>query len=633
MMTVGTVSSLSRTRHAVIALALAILCVHGGLLLATIKDWRVTIDSAYHVSMARAYATHFPVRWDHINFGPAGRPNLQAPLLYIVVGALGRAMGGNGSDFVLANAVVAVLQWAAAMGTASFFALTLGGEWAMLLAAALLSGAGFAATSFAVGIPSGWLFIAVPWAIHFFLKRRLVLATLFVAAAIYVHVAGLLVAPLGILAAALLCRRWRDLMIVGACTALITAPYTVHLARYVGWFSGVRSYSALLFDPMLDVLGIAGLFAALRQPRRNAMLIAWTVAPIAWLFQDPGRFVLQSGLAASVLGGVWIASMFGELSAKRRALWAATIGGVATLCPFGVPAIAAETAWAAGAHYPRALDWQTARALAGVIRAHGLQGYLVADYQPSFCPAIAVYGRIVCEKGHWVEVQPRIDPADALSAASKIYVLPLEVSDPALEAMVRDGWVRVWGGSGDSSVVTLAARPALDSASAAAGQIVASNAAWLSAHAKNNSLDGTAWLTPLRAAALRAMRRQLANQRARAGRIELALLVYAYALEPGFPAGADRVRRAAGAFGVIASFLGDDLALDYETEAATARLRWRFGLLSSAADSMREQPPPDVEFERALLETIEMYLVTGGGTFSERPPGDALPWIHIARRG
>jgi hypothetical protein len=77
--------------------------------------------------------------------------------------------------------MLAAVQWAAAMATAAFFALLLGGEWAMLFAAALLSGAGFAATSFAVGIPSGWLFILIPWAIHFFLRR-------------YVHIAGLVTA-------------------------------------------------------------------------------------------------------------------------------------------------------------------------------------------------------------------------------------------------------------------------------------------------------------------------------------------------------------------------------------------------------------------------------------------------------
>ena len=50
----------------------------------------------------------------------------------------------------------------------------------------------------------------------------------------------------------------------------------------------------------------------------------------------------------------------------------------------------------AGVRYPRVLDWQEARALAGTIERHGLAEKLVADYQPALCPAIAVYAPIAC---------------------------------------------------------------------------------------------------------------------------------------------------------------------------------------------------------------------------------------------
>ena len=420
--------------------------------------------------------------------------------MYMAVGAIGRAMGGRGGDYVLANAMLAAVQWAAAMATAAFFALLLGGEWAMLLAAALLSGAGFAATSFAIGIPSGWLFILIPWAIHFFLRRRLVLATIIISAAIYVHIAGLVTAPLGIVVAAVLSRRWRDLLLVGIATAIITAPYSVHCLRYVGWFSGVRNYSALLFDPMLDVLGLVGLVAALRHPRDNALLVAWAAAPVAWLFQDPSRFILQSGLAASVLAAVWLVARLARMRGTPRTVCVAIITAIATLCPFGVPALATEVAWSLGFRYPRAIDWKSAETLAGVIQHNDLSGKLVSDYQPSLCPAIAVYAPISCDKGHWVEVQPQVDPADALSAARKVYVLALKSDDTALEAMARRGWLRVWGGTSgtaDSTVVTLAARAPLDAASAAVGQMVATEAAWLSSHAVNNSFRGGDWLAML----------------------------------------------------------------------------------------------------------------------------------------
>lgn len=619
-------------RRWVILAAIFMLCAHGALLLATLPDWRVTIDSAYHVSLARAYGEHGLVPWDHINFGPAGRPNLQAPLMYMVIGGIGRLMGGTGDAYVLANAIVAFAQWAAAMATAAAFALWLGGEWAMLLAVALLSGGAFAATSFAVGIPSGWLFIVTPWAIHFFLRRRLGLAALLTSAAIYLHIAGYVTAPLGIVVAAALTRRWRDLFVVGAATALITAPYSVHLLRHVRWFSGVREHSALLFDPLLDLLGLAGALTALKRPRDNALLAAWAAAPVAWLFQDPGRFVLQSGLAASVLAGIWLTAKLNGMGERRRVAYAIALVVIATLCPLGVPALGAEAAWTAGIRYPRAIDWNGARALARVIESNGLRGRLIADYMPALCPAIAVYAPITCEKGHWVEVQPPVDPADALSAARKVYVLPLDADDAMLVAMARRGWIRAWGGTAHSTVATLSLRAPRNAAATAAAGIIATQADWLSRRTVNNSFATGDWATMLSPAAFGARRARLIEQRERAGRIELALLVYAYALEPRHPNDAARMRRAARGFGVIASFLGDDLALDFESDAATARLKRALGPLAFAAQALAPRPSRDPRFARALGETLGVYLITNGATFAARPAGDDLPWLSALWR-
>ena len=609
-------------RRWVIIAAIVIFCLHGALLLSTLNDWRVTLDSGYHVSLARQYGEHGLVAWDRINFGPGGRPNLQAPLLHLAIGAIGRAVGGTGDDYVLANAILATAQWAAAIATAAFFALTLGGEWAMLLAAALLSGAGYASASFASGIPSGWLFILTPWAIQLFIDRRLAPAAVAASAAIYVHIGGLAMVPLGMIVAAALTRRWGDLIRVGLAIAIITAPCSLHCLRYAQWFSGVRNCSPLLLDPLLDALGLIGLAAAMERPRDNAFLIAWAIAPLAWLFQDPGRFVVQSGLAASVLAAVWLSGWLARMRETSRAAVAALVIALATLTPFGSPALATEAAWAAGVRYPRALDWQEASALAGAIERHGFTEKLVAVYQPALCPAIAVYAPIACEKGHWVEVQPPADPADAVAAASKVYVLPLRPDDPALDATVRRGWLRAWGGAADSTVVTLASSIPLEAASAATGQIVAADAAWLSAHAIDNALRSDEWVAMFSPGKLRARRTQLLEQREHAGRIQIALLVYAAALEPSFPPQAAAMRRAARSFGVIASFLGDGLARGFETGAATARLRWRMGMLSAAAQSMGRQPPPDEEFERALNETVEVYLASKGVTFFERPPAD-----------
>lgn len=625
----------ARRNRWVIAAALIVLSIHGALLLATLGDWRVTIDSAYHVSLARAYGEHGLVPWDHINFGPRGRPNLQGPLMYFAIGGIGRLMGGSGNDYVLANAIVAAAQWTAAMATAGLFALWIGGEWAMLIAVALLSGAGFAATSFAVGIPSGWLFILTPWAIYFFLDRRIRLAALFTAAAIYVHIGGYATAPLGIAIAAVLTRRWRDLFLVGIAVAFLTAPYTVHCLRYWEWLRDFHSHSALLFDPMLDVLGLAGLIAVLKHPRDNAFLAAWAGAPIAWFFQDPGRFILQSGLAASVLAGIWIAPWLCAMSARRRMAFAAVIVGLATLFPLGVPALGAEAAWAAGIHYPRPVNWHDAHKIARVIQNNGLTDDLVADYMPALCPAIAVYAPISCEKGHWVEVQPLIDPADAISAGRKVYVLPLSAHDAALTAMERRRWVRVWGGTKHSTVATLTAPAPLGDAAAAAGRIVATQAGWLSEHAVNNSFNSADWRVPLSPPELAAWHVRLLNQRERGGRIELALILYAYALEPQHPTQAAAMRRTARGFGVIASFLGDDLALDYESSADTANLRRALARLAAAAKPLAagsESAATRSAFAQALLRTLPTYLVMSGTTFAERPGSDNLPWLSALRK-
>ncbi len=248
------------------------------------------------------------------------------------------------------------------------------------------------------------------------------------------------------------------------------------------------------------------------------------------------------------------------------------------------------------------------------------------------CPTIAVYAPITCEKGHWVEVQPPVDPADDLSATDMVYVLPLESGDPALESMARDRWVRAAGSVDDATVLTLSGRAPLAEASIAAGRAVAVEAAWLSSHAVNNSLSTGDLAALFYPPALSARRRELAEQRERAGRMQLALIVYAAALEPDFPQAASRMRRAARRVGVIASFLGDGLALDFESDAATARLKWRLGLLASAAQSLGRVPPPDAGLERALDETFDVYLMSRGATFFERPPSSYVAWLGTLRQ-
>ncbi|MGH7931748.1 MAG: hypothetical protein ACREQN_01130 [Candidatus Binataceae bacterium] len=624
----------------VVLVAMALLCVHGGLLAASIPNYRVTIDSAYHVSLARDYGEHGQAWWDHINFGPRGRPNLQAPLMHAVVGAVGRALGGSGDDYVLANAIVAVAQWAAAMGTAGFFAYELGGAWALLLAAALLSGAAFAGGSFAVGIPSGWMFILTAWAIWFFLRDRAWVAAIFTSAAIYAHLGGYATAPLGIIIAAALSGRWRALMVTGVITAIVTAPYTIHVIRYLGWLSGVHSHSALLFDPMLDLIGFAGAARLFRHPRRNAFMVAWLCAPAAWIFQDPGRFILQSGMAASVAAALLLVDLIGRAANRRRMItYAAAIAAVATIFPLGAPSLASEISWDAGFRYPRVIEWHRARTLAGDIEQAGLGNMLVAEYNPALCPALAVYAPLTCEKGHWIEVEPRHDPADLLGAAAKVYVLPLATGDTALAAAQARGWIVIHGGAAGAAVVTLARKPSVATAAAYADGAIANEGRWLAANAINNSLALANWHRMVSATAFDEFQHRLALQRAHAGRLELACIIYAYALEGDAEGGvnggdAHEMRRVARGMGVTASFLGDGLALDFIGGARFAELRRNFARVATVAAQQMEHAPPDRHglttarlLENSLDRLLAIVLTMRGDTFAARPAGDSVPWL------
>jgi hypothetical protein len=65
----GTQSSEYRNRNARYV-TWVIIGVNALLLVVSLTDYRVRIDSGYHISLARWYAAHGTAWWDHINFGP-----------------------------------------------------------------------------------------------------------------------------------------------------------------------------------------------------------------------------------------------------------------------------------------------------------------------------------------------------------------------------------------------------------------------------------------------------------------------------------------------------------------------------------------------------------------------------------
>src|SRR5215472_10870412 len=571
----------------------SIVAVNGVLLLYAVPDYRVAIDAGYHISLAQQYAAHGAVWWDHINFGPGGRPNLQGPALQVAIAVLGLLFGGDPHGFILANALLGLLQWFAALLTVMYFARRLGGDFAALFAVAMLAGSAYASGSFAIGIPSGWLFISTPWAIYFFLEERLVLATLVTALSCYIHLGGFATAPVGITISAIVTRKWRPLLIVGVATALLTSPFWIHFLSNLAWYRGQHGHEALHFDLFIDLLAIAGIVLYLRRPTNNPFLFAWTFSPLAWLLQDPSRFAAQSTMAGSVLGGLVLADLARHLSAPRlRAVFVAGMVALATLFPLGIPSLLAEVTWDVGLKFPRSLNWERASAIADVIAHNHLNDRLAAVYQNSFGPAIAVFTPLVLQRGHWVEVQPKVDPALELSAGVKLYVVPLAPDDPVLRMMESRGLIRVWGGTPDTAVVTLLRRGDPDALRPMVLQILETNADWLGDHASNNQLAPPAVLLKnIGAAALQARRQKMDVQRFHAGRMEMACLVYAYALEPTSPHGARSFRNRALGFGEMSSFLSDDDPLGYISADRHRRFRENMLALASALkDSTANDP-------------------------------------------
>jgi hypothetical protein len=599
-------SSIDRSQAAQVVTC-TIFGVNLALLLYSIPDYRVSIDSGYHISLARWYAEHGSAWWDYINFGPGGRPNLQGPALHIAIAMLGKILGGTADSFILANALLAVTQWSAAILTAWYFARRLGGDIAAMFAVALLAGSAYASGSFYVGIPSGWLFITIPWAIHFFLADQLIAATLLTSIACYTHLGGFLTVPLGIAIAALLERRWRALAIVGITTTILTSPYWAHFLLNLAWYRGQHGHEALHLDPLIDILAIAGAVWFFRHPREHHFLIAWAAAPLAWLVQDPNRFAAQSTLAGSVIGGLFLADMMVRIAWPRfRIAFAALMVTFATILPLGIPNLLALVAWDAGLHFPRALDWDQARGLADVLERNHLSNVRLSVYETSFGPSIAVFTPVVLYRGHWVEVQPRNDPADDLSAATWIYVVPLAPDDPVLTQMDEMGPMYVYGGTTDSAVVGLTHPGDPAKLAPVASRILAENARWLAAHAINNKMPPPAQLVKLlSSAALEAHRRTMDEQRFHAGRMEIACLVYAYSLEATQPDVAHLFRNVARGFGSLASFLSDGDPVGYASDAQHAEMKRN---MTALADTLDANPPGSAAVRNAAHRLFYDYF-------------------------
>lgn len=575
-----------------------VVALHGVFLAAMLPDYFADNDLGFHVSLGRQYGEHGTYFWDHLNWAPTGRPNLQGPALHAAIGLLGRVLGGGGDDYVLAFSLLAVLQWCAAMFTAIFFARRLGGDWAALFAAALLSGSAYAAGPFFVGVPSGWIFILTPWAIHFFLQDRFVLSALVTALVMYVHLGGAPAAAFGVFLAAAFTSRWRNFVFTGAIAAVLASPYLVHFAWNRDWYTGHRGHVAGSIAILIYLLAAAGILLMLRRPRENLFALVWAAAPLAWLFQDSLRFFLQSTIVAAAIGGAFAAVMLERFAGRRmHAYLAGGLVVMATVYPLSIPTLPLEVAWAAGHRFPRELDWKEARTLAEVVERDNLSDRIVLSYYDSLSGAMAVYEpRLRQQFGHWGEVRPKIDPARGISAGAKMYVLPAPPGDPVLKRFAEAGWIRVHGGSDLTSIVTLPKAYSLEETAATLATVISEEAGWLHDHAVNNRFPPLGEVVS--PAAIAAYRERRSTQRTHAGRIEAAVLIYSYALEQTRPDIAVGVRGSVRGWGSVANFIGDETAMDYLSDQRFERFRQNVAELGKEALALRTDPLPNARLDR-----------------------------------
>ena len=579
-----------------------VVSLHLVLLLLMLRDYFADNDLGYHISLARQFAENNVYWWDFLNWAPTGRPNLQGPALHYGVALLGRLLGGSGWDYIHAFSVLAVVQWTAAVFTAGWFARRFGGDRAALFAVALLTGCVYSAGSFFVGVPSGWIFILSGWAIYFFLEKRYVEAVLLATATTYVHLGGAPVIAVGFILAGLFTRRWKALVLCGAATMVLASPYIVHFLRHLAWYTGQRGHvagSIAVLTYALAAPGLLWLVSTRRNRHRGLFLIVWALAPLPWLFQDDLRFFLQSTVAASAIAGIFFTWVITRFTGEEVQHWlTGALVLVATLFPFAIPSLPVETAWAAGQGFPRELDWTEAEALAAVVEEDSLAERIFDPYYDSLCGAVAVFVPEVRQRGgHWGEVRPPEDPADTISAGRFAHMLPLPPDDSLLAVFAGNGLVTNHGGGRQTSLVTLPSPAGTAAFNPVLAEVIDREVDWLLVNARPNVFP------PLRSlfnvVKIREHRAMLAEQKAHIGRIQLAVLLYAFAIEEEDPDLAAGVRRSARGWGGVANFLGDETAMDYVDQARFERFLANLETFRDELQVMRTQAYPSPELDRA----------------------------------
>ncbi len=361
-----------------------------------------------------------------------------------------------------------------------------------------------------------------------------------------------------------------------------------------------------MLAPLIYIPAAFGIVRLLRHPTHNVFLLAWLAAPAAWIVQDYKRFLLQAPLVLAVIAGIELARLRERIAPRFQTALVASLVALATLFPLTLPALAFEAMWVFGPHSPRMLDWKEREQLAGVIARAGLQNRLINTWNATQCISLAVFVPVTFQRGHWVEVQPRKDPAGALSAGVKAYALPVPPDNAVLRELARAGFITIHGGTALNSIVTLTQPAPVASAAQVLARIGSQEADWLARYAENNRMPGVRDL--LSTAAVQRYRARAREQRTHAGLIKAALLVYAYALERDHPEYARQERNIADDFGEIANLLGDEATLDFRSEAAHRRLLANLAEWSRESQRFGAQALPSPAMDRISDKLARDYL-------------------------
>ena len=361
-----------------------------------------------------------------------------------------------------------------------------------------------------------------------------------------------------------------------------------------------------MLAPLIYIPAVFGIFRMLREPRKNVFLLAWLAAPAAWIVQDYKRFLLQATLVLAVIAGIELARLRERIGPRFQGAFVACLVAVATIFPLTLPALAFELMWDFGPRSPRMLDWKEKKELAEVIGRAGLNDRLVSTWNSTNSIAMAVFVPMKFEGGHWGEVRPRVYNARTFSAGVKVYALPVPADDPLLHELAAAGFLTIHGGTALNSIVTLNSPAELETAARNLARIGAQDAEWLARNSVNNRMPSARELISTEAVA--SHRIQAREQRTRAGRIEAAILIYAYALEKDHADMARGARGAADDFGEMANLLGDEATLDFRSEADHRLLKANMAQWARAVRCFETQTLPTPEMNTANQKVMDDYF-------------------------